>query len=100
MRFLVVATQKFPAPPEIVPGLIGAAEEWQKRHSDKLETFGLFPGGGGFGIADVPDEAALHQIILENPFTPFSDYEIKVIVDAPTAWRQAREAFAAMSASG
>jgi hypothetical protein len=99
MRFLVVATQKFPAPPEIVPGLIDAAEKWQERYSDKLAAFGLFPGGGGFGIADVADEAELHRIILENPFTPFSDYEIKVIVDAPTGWRQAREAFAAMTAS-
>lgn len=99
MRFLVVATQKFPAPPEIVPGLIDAAEEWQKRYSDTLEVFGLFPGGGGFGIADVADEAELHRIVFENPFTPFSDYEIKVIVDAPTAWRQARDAFAAMTAS-
>lgn len=99
MRFLVIATAKFPAPPEIVPGLIDAAEEWQKRYTDKFETFGLFPGGGGFGIADVSDEADLHRIILENPFTPFSEYEIKVIVDAPTAWRQAREAFASMMAS-
>ena len=99
MRFLVVATQKFPAPPEIGPGLIDAAEEWQKRYSDKLEVFGLVPGGGGFGIADVADEAELHRIVFENPFTPFSDYEIKVIVDAPTAWQQARDAFAAMAAS-
>lgn len=99
MRFLVVATQKFPAPPEIVPGLIDAAEKWQERYSNELEAFGLFPGGGGFGIADVSDEAELHRIILENPFTPFSDYEIKVIVDAPTAWQQARDAFAAMAAS-
>lgn len=99
MRFLVVATQKSPAPPEIVPTLIDAAEKWQERYTDKLEAFGLFPGGGGFGIADVSGEAELHRVILENPFTPFSDYEIRVIVDAPTAWRQAREVFAAMTAS-
>jgi muconolactone delta-isomerase len=99
MRFLVIATTKFPAPPEMVPALIDAGEKWQASYTDKLEAFGLFPGGGGFGIADVSDEAELHRIILENPFTPFSDYEIKVIVDAPTAWQQAREAFAAMTAS-
>jgi muconolactone delta-isomerase len=99
MRFLVVATPKFPAPPEMVSMLIDRAEEWQQRYADKLEAFGLFPGGGGFGIADVSDEAELHRIIAENPFTPFSDYEIKVIVDAPTAWKQAREAFAATMAS-
>lgn len=99
MRFLVIGTPKFPAPPEMVPTLIDAAEEWQKRYSGKLETFGLFPGGGGFGIADVSDEAELHRMLVEMPFTPFSDYEIKVVVDAPTAWGQAREAFAAMMAS-
>jgi hypothetical protein len=99
MRFLVVARQKFAAPLEIVPGLIDAAEAWQKRHADRLETFGLFPGEGGVAIADVSDEAELHRMILEMPFSPFSDYEIKVIVDASTAWRQAREAFAAMTPS-
>jgi hypothetical protein len=99
MKFLVVATPKFPAPPEIVPALIDAAEAWQQRYDDKFEAFGLFPGGGGFGIADVADEAELHRIILENPFTPFSDYAIRVVVDAPTGWKQAREAFAAMMAS-
>lgn len=99
MRFLVIATPEFPAPVEVVPALIDAAEKWQERYSDKLEAFGLFPGGGGFGIADVSDEAELHRIILENPFTAFSDYDIKVIVDAPTGWRQARAAFAAMTAS-
>lgn len=100
MKFLVIGTPKFPAPPELVPGLIDAAEEWQKRNADKLETFGLFPGGGGVGIANVSDEAELHRMLLEMPFTPFSDYEIKVIVDAATAWKQAREAFAAMAAGG
>jgi muconolactone delta-isomerase len=99
MRFLVIATPKFPAPPEIVPGLIDAAEEWQKRYTDKFEVFGLFPGGGGFAIADVSDEAELHRMIVEMPFSPFSEHEIRAIVDPATAWRQAREALAAMMAS-
>jgi hypothetical protein len=100
VRFLVIATPKFPAPPELVPGLIDATEEWQKRYDDKFDAFGLFPGGGGFGIVDVSDEAELHRIIFENPFAPFTDHEIRVIVDASIAWRQAREAFAAMAAAG
>jgi muconolactone delta-isomerase len=99
MRFLVSATPRFPAPPEIVLGLIDAAEEWQKRYASRLEAFGLFPGGGGFGIIDVSDEGELHRILGEMPFTPFSAYEINVIVDAPTAWRQTREALAAMTAT-
>ena len=99
MRFLVVATPKFPTPPEIVPTLIDRAEQWQERYEDKFEVFGLFPGGGGFAVADVSDEAELHRMILEMPFSPFSEHMIKPVVDGATGWRQAREAFAAMMAS-
>jgi muconolactone delta-isomerase len=99
MRFLVVATPKFPAPPEIVPTLIDRAEQWQKRYDDKFAVFGLFPGGGGFAVADVSDEAELHRMIVEMPFSPFSEHEIRPVVDGATGWRQAREAFAAMMAS-
>lgn len=99
MKFLVIATPKFPAPPELVPSLIDRAEEWEKRYNDKFEAFGLFPGGGGFAIANVSDEADLHRIILEMPFSPFSDHVIRPIVDGATGWRQAREAFAAMMAA-
>ena len=100
MRFLVVATPKFPAPPEIVPALIDRAEQWQERYDDKLKVFGLFPGGGGFAVVDVSDEAELHRMISEMPFSPFSEHMIKPFVDGATGWRQAREAFAAMMASG
>jgi muconolactone delta-isomerase len=99
MRFLVVATPKLPAPPEMVPSMIDAAEQWQQRFDDKLEAFGLFPGGGGFGIADVADEGELHRMILEMPFSPFSDHLIQPIVDPATGWQQARAAFAAMAVS-
>jgi hypothetical protein len=99
MRFLVVATPKFPAPPEMVSTLIDRAEEWQQRYDDKFEAFGLFPGGGGFAIADVSDEAELHRMIIEMPFSVFSEHMIKPIVDAETGWRQSREAFASMMAS-
>jgi hypothetical protein len=100
MRFLVVATPKVMAPPEIVPSLIDGAEQWQRRYDDQLEAFGLFPAGGGFGIVNVSDEAELHRMILEMPFSPFSDHVIQPIIDATTGLHQAREAFAAMAASG
>jgi hypothetical protein len=99
MKFLVVATPKFLAPPEMIPALIDGAEGWQQRYEDKFEAFGLFPGGGGFAIANVSDEAELHRMIVEMPFSPFSDHEIRPIVDPATGWRQAREALAAMMAS-
>ena len=67
MRFLVAATPKIPPAPERMPAMIDAAEAWQERHSDKLQDFGLFPGGGGFGIAEVPDEATLHSMLAQMP---------------------------------
>lgn len=99
MKFLVVATPKTTAPPEMIPMMIDRSEEWQQRYEDKFEAFGLFPGGGGFAIADVADEAELHRMIVEMPFSPFSDHQILTIVDPATGWRQAREAFTAMMAA-
>ena len=96
MRFLVTATPKFPAPPDQIIALIDRAEQWQERYSDRLEVFGLFPGGGGFAIADVPDEATLHRMMVEMPFTPFTHVDVRAFVDGETGWRQAREAIGAM----
>ena len=100
MKFLVVAAPKFQAPPDLVPSLIDGAEAWQKRYEEKFDAFGLFPDGGGFAVVEVSDAAELHRILLEMPFSPFSDHVIRPIVDGATGWRQGREAIAAMMASG
>ncbi len=99
MRFLVVATPKFPAPPDMIATMIDRSEEWNQRYQDKFEAEGLFPGGGGFAIVDVSDEAELHRMIIEHPFSAFSEIVPRPIVDSATAWRQGREAVAAMMAS-
>jgi hypothetical protein len=99
MRFLVVATPKMPPPPDMLPAMIDGAEEWYDRHRDKLEAFGTFPGGGGFGLADVSDAGELHRMILEMPFSPFSDHLIEPVVDGATGFRQARDVFAARTAA-
>jgi hypothetical protein len=99
MKFLVVATPKTTAPPEMIPVMIDRSEEWQQRYEDKFEAFGLFPAGGGFAIAEVSDEAELHRMIVEMPFAPFSEHQIFAIVDPATGWQQTRDAFTAMMAS-
>lgn len=95
MKFLVVATPKIPPPPEMLISMLDRGEEWQQRYEDKFDAFGIFPGGGGFGIVDVKDEAELHRMMAEMPFAPFSEHLIRPFVDGATGWRQSREAIAA-----
>jgi muconolactone delta-isomerase len=99
MQFLVVAKPQFQAPPDQLPAMIEAAMEWTDRYANELKEFGTFPGGGGFGIADVPDVETLNQMIVEMPFSPFSTHEIYPIVPGATGLSQLRERVAMLAAS-
>jgi muconolactone delta-isomerase len=63
-------------------------------------AFGTFPCGGGFGIIDASDEAELNQLILEMPFSWFSDVEVRpfVGVEGLQQFKQAVDAMAAVPA--
>ncbi len=91
MRFLVLAEPKYQAPPERIPGMIDGALEWNRRHEEHLEQFGLFPGGGGFAVVNVPDEATLHRMVVGHPFAFFSEIKTIPFVDGETGWRQLHE---------
>ena len=54
----------------------------------------LSVGKRGYIISPMPA-----TMIVEMPFSPFSELVIKPIVDGPTGWSQAREAFAAILVS-
>jgi hypothetical protein len=92
MRFLVVGRPKFPLPLEQLPALLDAESGWYSRHRDRIEVHGWFIGGGGFVIVNVEDEATLNQLVMEHPFTPFSDAEVQPFVDHDTGIRQLAEA--------
>jgi muconolactone delta-isomerase len=55
-------------------------------------------GGGGFGIIDASDEAELNQLILEMPFSWFSDVEVRPFVQAAEGLQQFKQAVDAMAA--
>ena len=95
MHVLVVATPQHPIPPSEMPGIVEGAADWFERHKDELEAFGLFPGGGGFGVVDVADGEHLNQLMLEMPFSPFSHHDIYPFVPGVTGLHQLREAMAA-----
>jgi hypothetical protein len=100
MRFLVLSTPRATIPPELLPALVDRAEQWQERYSDHFPVgIGLFPGGGGFGILDAPDEATLHKIIAEMPFSPFSNIEVRAFVDSAIGWSNIRESLSAAMAN-
>ena len=98
MRVLVVATPRFPVPPEQLPAIIDGAIAWVERYQDRFECFGTFPGGGGFGAVNVSDESELNQMIVEMPFAPFMQHEFRPYTPGTAGMEQFREAVAAMAA--
>ena len=98
MRVLVIGTPKFQIPPDQLPSIVEGAIAWHERYEDKFEAFGLFPGGGGFGVINVADEVELNQLILEMPFSWFSDVQIRAAVEPEVGWQQLQQAVQAIGA--
>ena len=92
MSVFVLVEPKFFIPPEMFPTLLDGFAAWRDAHRESMEAFEFFTGGGGgFGILNVPDEATLNRIMVQYPFTPFSEITIRSILDGDTALRQWRE---------
>ncbi len=58
---------------------------WRDRYRPVMETFEFFVAGGGFGVVDVPDDAALARMMMEYPWAPYSATEVHPIIDGDTA---------------
>ena len=98
MRVLVTARPKFFVPPDQFSALIQAFADWRERYRSHMEAFEFFAcSAGGFALFNVPDEAALNQITIEYPFSPFADIESLPILDGDTALQQWQAAAQAMS---
>jgi hypothetical protein len=95
MRVAIIYRPKNTPPPDLFPQLLQGLADWVARHRDRMETLELFLGGGGFAVLDVGDAAGLHRLVAENPFTPFSDVEIRPVVDPDTGLRTFQEVFPA-----
>ncbi len=86
MRALVIARQKMPPPMEMLPSLTQGFNAWRDQYRDKMEVFSFFVGTtGGFAILNTVDEAEAYQILMEWPFTPFSDIEVLPAIDGDDA---------------
>jgi len=98
MQALVTASPRFQVPPDQLPSIVDGAIEWYERYRDKFTAFGTFPGGGGFGVVEAADEAELNRMIIEMPFSWFSDVEVRPFVDGGEGFQQLKQAVDAMTA--
>jgi Domain of unknown function (DUF3303) len=95
VRVAVIYRPRNTPPPEVMPTLLGAMGQWVEKHAKRFSTLEFFVAGGGFGVIDVADSEELHRIAAENPFTPFSEVEIRPVVDPAAALAILSEAAAA-----
>ena len=85
--------------PEMLPDAIRGAKEWFGRYEKNFTAFGTFPGGGGFGAFDVPDNETLHQMLAEMPFAPYSEITFLPYVPGIAGMDQTLRAFETMMGS-
>jgi hypothetical protein len=80
VKFLVIARPGAQMiPPEQVPMLTEGAKAWFDRYQNRLDAFGNFASGGGFGVFNASSEEELWRAIWEMPFIPFSQVTVDVV---------------------
>jgi hypothetical protein len=99
MKFLVIGLPKHPIPPEQLPMVTDGALAWHQRYEQKFGSFGVFPGGGGFGTVEVADEKELNQLIIEMPFSWFSEITVRPYVEGAAGFEQLKTAVDSMAAA-
>ena len=81
MRVAVIYRPRSAPPVEQLPMLVAGLAQWVEQHAAKFSTLEFFVAGGGFGVIDVDDAADLNRLTAENPFTPYSEVEIRPVLD-------------------
>lgn len=93
MKFAIIYRPKHPPPPDAMPEMLSAMAEWMQTNGRKAETLQFFVGGGGFGIFETDDAGELTTMLASHPFTPYSEVEIKALLDPAAAMAVLQEAF-------
>jgi len=101
MKVLVTIHPQFPLPPDQLGPMTEGFIAWRERYRSKMESFYFYAGkGGGAGVFNVADEAELSQIMLEWPFTFFSDINVEPVLDGDLGLEQLQAAVQAMAGGG
>lgn len=99
MRFLIVAKNRNPLPPEMALGLFDAFAAWAKKYTGnkKAEQVWGFAGQtAGGGIFNVESFDELNAIMCEWPLNPFSDTEVYPLINIQTSIQHTKKAIMAM----
>ncbi len=96
MRVVVIVRPKYPPPLDQLPTIFNGFASWRARYRGHMEVFENFAGAqGGLAILNVADEATLNQIMIEFPFTPYTEIEVRPLLDGDVAIEQLQQAFQA-----
>ena len=101
MRGFVLVEPKLFVPAEMFRSVLDGFAAWRDAKRECMEDYEFFAGGGGgFGVLNVADEATLNRMIVQYPFTPFSEITTRPILDGDTALGQWREIMSEMMGAG
>ena len=100
MKFLVITKgNKHLVPPEALLARTDALTAWVTRYTEmgKIDAAWSFAGvAGGGAIFNVDSLEELDAIMVEFPFGPFSEVDIRPLVDLNESNERLKQAFTAM----
>ncbi|HEX5763423.1 MAG TPA: DUF3303 family protein [Solirubrobacterales bacterium] len=85
MRFAIIYRPKETPPPDQLPAMLQGMADWMQSHGDRVSGVQFFVGGGGFGTIDTDDAEELTRLISEHPFTPYSEIEVRPLLEPQAA---------------
>lgn len=80
MKFVVIYRPSEPAPREQQPELLAGMGEWMQKFGSQVTGVEFFVDGGGLGFVETDDAELLTRLVVENPFSPYSEIEIKPVL--------------------
>lgn len=96
---ILVEPGAVPPPPEMMPKMLAGFVEWREKWRSKMEVFAFWAGrGGGMAIVNAADEVELSQMMMEWPFAPISQIEVRPICDGDDALRRLGKTMQEMAA--
>jgi muconolactone delta-isomerase len=80
MRFVLIYRPKDAIGRESMPEMLAGMGEWMQKHGSRVEDVEFFVGGGGLGYVETDDAEDLARLIADNPFSPYSEIEVRPLV--------------------